>query len=227
MGLSEETRHSRIVVPGQRGAGMHQAMGAGFQAEMRWKGCQWIEGEPTADDACKCMAPVQRGLPYCPAHAKRCYGYVPDPIADQLPATIPMQRRRADPKPVQHGPGRPRKYKTDEERLAARRQQRRKYELSYSAKAAERERGKQRNAVLKIARHTRGLERLSNYEPVDLSLAKTDRERRFAALWNGRQHTIRDIAAALGVTSGTVSGSIWRMRQRGRAAAEPMAEAAE
>lgn len=35
--------------------------------------CQWIEGDPSADEACKCGAPTQRGLPYCPRHAARAY----------------------------------------------------------------------------------------------------------------------------------------------------------
>ena len=33
--------------------------------------CQWIEAEPTGDDACKCLAPTAEGRPYCPDHQKR------------------------------------------------------------------------------------------------------------------------------------------------------------
>lgn len=51
--------------------------------------CQWIEGEPSADDGCKCGAPVEpidcaldasltqrqglRSIPYCAAHLARAY----------------------------------------------------------------------------------------------------------------------------------------------------------
>ncbi len=33
--------------------------------------CQWIEGEPSADDKCKCGAPAVEGRPYCPEHEAR------------------------------------------------------------------------------------------------------------------------------------------------------------
>ena len=33
--------------------------------------CQWIDGEPTGDDSCKCGRPVQPGRPYCPEHQAR------------------------------------------------------------------------------------------------------------------------------------------------------------
>ena len=34
--------------------------------------CQWISAEPSADDSCKCGAPVSRpGSPYCEEHARR------------------------------------------------------------------------------------------------------------------------------------------------------------
>lgn len=35
--------------------------------------CQWIEGEPSPDDGCKCGSPVLPGLPYCGRHAARAY----------------------------------------------------------------------------------------------------------------------------------------------------------
>ena len=38
---------------------------------MRFHTCQWIEGQPSADDACKCGQPTQRGGPYCAAHHAR------------------------------------------------------------------------------------------------------------------------------------------------------------
>lgn len=35
--------------------------------------CQWIESEPSRDDACKCGAPAIVGKPYCPSHQARAY----------------------------------------------------------------------------------------------------------------------------------------------------------
>lgn len=35
--------------------------------------CQWIEGEPSVDDACKCGAPALAGRSYCPRHMARAY----------------------------------------------------------------------------------------------------------------------------------------------------------
>ena len=37
------------------------------------KRCQWIDGEPTADDRCKCSRRVKTGSSYCPAHHKRAW----------------------------------------------------------------------------------------------------------------------------------------------------------
>jgi len=37
-------------------------------------GCQWIQGEPSRDDTCKCGRPVHReGSPWCAAHYRRVY----------------------------------------------------------------------------------------------------------------------------------------------------------
>ena len=35
--------------------------------------CQFIEGEPTADDSCKCGAETLPGSAYCQAHFERCW----------------------------------------------------------------------------------------------------------------------------------------------------------
>lgn len=35
--------------------------------------CQWIEGEPSADDACKCGRPALVGRSWCPDHFARVY----------------------------------------------------------------------------------------------------------------------------------------------------------
>mgnify|MGYP002624215135 FL=1 len=40
---------------------------------LRIKACQYIAGDPSHDDACKCGAPVQRGKPYCEAHQRRAW----------------------------------------------------------------------------------------------------------------------------------------------------------
>jgi len=40
-------------------------MSAGFDR------CQWIAGEPSRDDACKCGAPTAPGSPWCPRHHAR------------------------------------------------------------------------------------------------------------------------------------------------------------
>lgn len=42
--------------------------------------CQWIEGDPSPDDSCKCRAWTVEGKPYCQAHLDRAYrrdGYIP------------------------------------------------------------------------------------------------------------------------------------------------------
>ncbi|MCC6194597.1 MAG: hypothetical protein IT518_09040 [Burkholderiales bacterium] len=35
--------------------------------------CQWIDGEPSADDACKCGQPTMLGFSYCEPHLARAY----------------------------------------------------------------------------------------------------------------------------------------------------------
>lgn len=37
----------------------------------RSRQCQWIEGLPTRDDSCKCLAETPPGEPYCPSHEHR------------------------------------------------------------------------------------------------------------------------------------------------------------
>src|SRR3546814_2024279 len=43
------------------------------QGKARFKTCQFIEGEPSTDDACKCGAPSINGV-YCAEHLERCAG---------------------------------------------------------------------------------------------------------------------------------------------------------
>lgn len=38
---------------------------------LRFDRCQWIEGEPTADDSCKCGQLARHGSAYCEAHERR------------------------------------------------------------------------------------------------------------------------------------------------------------
>ena len=39
--------------------------------------CQYIEGEPSGDDACKCGDKLYNGSVYCKEHFDLCYNYVP------------------------------------------------------------------------------------------------------------------------------------------------------
>ena len=39
----------------------------------RFESCQWIVGEPTGEDACKCGRPISRGGPYCERHEVRAH----------------------------------------------------------------------------------------------------------------------------------------------------------
>ena len=43
------------------------AINPGFEAASA-KGCQWIEGDPTSDDSCKCLKPALVGKSYCAEH---------------------------------------------------------------------------------------------------------------------------------------------------------------
>ncbi len=40
---------------------------------MRFPFCQFIAGEPSFNDACKCGRKVKPGSPYCPEHHAHCY----------------------------------------------------------------------------------------------------------------------------------------------------------
>ena len=45
------------------------------------KTCQWIAGEPSADDACKCGAATGASRVYCPAHEARAWYVRPSEAA--------------------------------------------------------------------------------------------------------------------------------------------------
>src|SRR3546814_6679113 len=42
-----------------------------MRSKARFSTCQFIEGEPSTDDACKCGAPATNGV-YCADHLERC-----------------------------------------------------------------------------------------------------------------------------------------------------------
>lgn len=42
-----------------------------MRSKARFRTCQFIEGEPSMDDACKCGAPAADGV-YCANHRERC-----------------------------------------------------------------------------------------------------------------------------------------------------------
>ena len=58
-----------------RGRWLGERKGPERRATPGWrpKACQWIAGEPSADDACKCGEPVTPGRPYCDAHWARSW----------------------------------------------------------------------------------------------------------------------------------------------------------
>lgn len=57
--------------------------------------CQWIEGEPSGDDSCKCLRETVRGESWCPTHLERIY--LPPELAEERfgPLPGPAQARRA------------------------------------------------------------------------------------------------------------------------------------
>lgn len=59
--------------------------------------CQYIEGDPSPDDTCKCRKPVEPGSPYCAEHKKLCFSGIPEikARADKDPLrSIPINRFR-------------------------------------------------------------------------------------------------------------------------------------
>ncbi len=49
-------------------------------AGLRFKTCQWIDGEATADDGCKCGELTSFGGPWCPAHHARIWKRAETPV---------------------------------------------------------------------------------------------------------------------------------------------------
>lgn len=78
---SKHTLHSRALIS------IHRQLGAIRKVDRHaWNGgrklspdlghpkeCQWIEGEPTCDDSCKCLVATVPGKSYCEEHQKRAY----------------------------------------------------------------------------------------------------------------------------------------------------------
>ncbi len=67
--------YAGIVVQGNSGCGF---MAPWRMVDWRPRKCQFIEGPPSADEACKCLEPVVecldgRSYSYCAAHLERCY----------------------------------------------------------------------------------------------------------------------------------------------------------
>lgn len=63
-----------------RSLGKHRALLAVFRhGGHRFATCQWIAGEPTIDDSCKCGAPTLKGAPYCADHWARAWRPRPRP----------------------------------------------------------------------------------------------------------------------------------------------------
>lgn len=56
--------------------GMSRPMADGPALTLRT--CQWIDGEPSADDSCKCGDPVVDGKSYCKPHFARAYSGFPN-----------------------------------------------------------------------------------------------------------------------------------------------------
>jgi len=46
----------------------------------RGRQCQWIEGEPSGDDSCKCLRETAPGVSWCPVHRERIF--LPPEVAD-------------------------------------------------------------------------------------------------------------------------------------------------
>ena len=90
MTFDTDTPEPELVEAHKRHAQALQRQNAAFilrhQANhARFKTCQYIAGEPSADDACKCGAPTDEGGVYCARHRARCT-YQPQP---SQPAAIP------------------------------------------------------------------------------------------------------------------------------------------
>lgn len=57
-----------------------------FGSPSPFRTCQWIDGEPSADDACKCGQPTHGLTSYCEPHAKRVI--VPRPPVGSRPGVF-------------------------------------------------------------------------------------------------------------------------------------------
>ena len=53
----------------------------------RERQCQWIAGEPSGDDSCKCLRETAQGVSWCPAHLERIF--LPPEVAEERFGTLP------------------------------------------------------------------------------------------------------------------------------------------
>lgn len=54
----------------------------------RGQQCQWIEGLPTRDNSCKCLAKTPPGEPYCPSHKHRAHPHAGDYIPGYMKPSL-------------------------------------------------------------------------------------------------------------------------------------------
>lgn len=53
--------------------------------------CQWIEGDPSGRDDCKCLRPTARHSNWCPAHLRKVY--LPPAVAESRFGPLPQAAR--------------------------------------------------------------------------------------------------------------------------------------
>lgn len=68
-----QAQHLQRVERAKGGTATYLAIRRGFVGTARFKECQWIAGDPSASDECKCRHPVEDGKPYCSDHAAIAY----------------------------------------------------------------------------------------------------------------------------------------------------------
>lgn len=72
----------RAIYEQEGGTGAHlDSRPSAANTARRARTCQWIEGEPSPSESCKCGAPVQCGV-YCERHRQRAI-YIPPRKVDE------------------------------------------------------------------------------------------------------------------------------------------------
>lgn len=85
-GRADDAPPARANGCGERGAGAVSPGPGQHGPGARFTRCQWIDGAPTADDGCKCGAPVRPGSSWCETHHARVWLPLPpdwNPFADE------------------------------------------------------------------------------------------------------------------------------------------------